>query len=130
MDPDFHIEDNTVFCADDDEDILNDVCEDVFDDHCPDPSDFDTNVEQGIKDSLYTARSEADQLALAMGFGEFIVNGKKVYDVDENTDRENWEKTMSLYPLQDQPNSNNLNTFEHYINDITSGLHKGPWVQH
>ncbi|MCK4454376.1 hypothetical protein KAU51_03535 [Candidatus Parcubacteria bacterium] len=122
MDPDFYTED-VVFCDND----LDEICNDLFDDHEIDSTDFDKRIEQDIEDSLYT---NADQLALAMGFGEFIVNGKEVYDVDENTDRENWRKAMKLYPLQGQYNSDNISTFEQYINEITSGQRKGPWVKH
>lgn len=95
-----------------------------------DSSDFDTKIEQDIEESLYPDQLNADQLALAMGFGEFTANGKEVYSVDENTDKENWEKAMKLYPLHEQPgfdDNRSLSAFEQYVNSIISGQRKGPW---
>lgn len=123
MDPDFYNEDEAFY-----DDELDEICTE----HHLDSSDFDTNIEQDIKESLYSDQLDADQLALAMGFGEFVINGKKVYDVNEKTDRENWEGAMKLYPLQGQYNPDTiskLSGFEKYINEITSGQRKGPWVQ-
>ena len=92
------------------------------------PLSFD---DQNINtENVYPDQLNADQLGTAMAFGEMLADENKVYDVDENTDRENWEGVMKLYPLQglhDSTNTRRLSKFEQYINDITSGRQKGPW---
>lgn len=127
MDPDFYTEE-TVHCDDSFDEIYDNGLDDPFEDldsHF-NFSDFDPDVEQEIKESLYPDQLDADQLALAMAFGEFTANENNPYDIDENTDKENWENTMRLYPLHKQ---HNLSTFEQYINGITSGQCKGPWIK-
>ena len=106
----------------------DDPLEDVFEDEHSDWHDnlFEDNnsFEQDIKDPLQLS---ADQIGLAMSFGESIT--EKEYDVDENTDKENWEKVMELYPLPNKyVNEQKIDKFEDYINNITSGYQKGPWV--
>lgn len=83
---------------------------------------------QDIEGLLYPDRLNADQVGLSLAFGEFILDDKKTYDVDENTDTENWENAMELCSLQDRHNSvRSLSEFEKYVNDIASGITKGPW---
>lgn len=120
MDPDFYTEDLEFYsdgCSNE-----NDPFDDI--DQPLESDEFDADIEKDIKESLYT---EADQIALAMGFGEFIVNDKKVYDIDENTDRENWEGAIKLCSLQKEK-EHDQDKFEQYINGITSGQRKGPWA--
>lgn len=119
MDPDFCIE-KTIFHDDSLEDTFGDEHSDWHDNLFEDDNSF----EQDIKDSLQLS---ADQIGLAMSFGESIA--EKKYDIDENTDKENWEKTMELCPLPNKyVNEQKMNTFEDYINNITSGYQNGPWV--
>ena len=44
------------------------------------------------------------------------------FNVDENTDSENWEKVMKISSLQSRHNENSrIRPFEQYINDICRG---------
>jgi hypothetical protein len=44
------------------------------------------------------------------------------FDVDENTDSENWEKVRKISSLQSRHNENSrIRPFEQYINDICRG---------
>ena len=47
----------------------------------------------------------------------------KQYDVDENTDKENWEEVQKLVALETrhERRGKKLRPFEQYVNDICSG---------
>lgn len=104
------------------------VAEDWSDNFFEDPDvPFDDEESDG---SLYPDHLNADQLGVAMAFGEAVNNNSNNYDVNENTDKENLEGVMKLYPLQGMYQSTkarSLSKFEQYINDITSGQLEGPW---
>lgn len=106
--------------------------EEPIDEDWPDNLFEDPDVsfdDEESDDSLYPDHLNADQLGVAMAFGE-ATNNNSSYDVDENTDKENLEGVMKLYPLQGMYQSTkarSLSKFEQYINDITSGQLEGPW---
>lgn len=106
------------------EEISEEWSDNFFDDIYDTPSDQDTD------ESLHPDDLNADQLGLAMAFGEFVVDDRNEYDIDEDTDGENWEGVMELYPLQGvyhSKDARSLSKFEQYIDGITSGQFKGPW---
>ena len=119
-----------VFCTEFYDNDLEEKC-DEWDDKelCDEWTDgfFENDTEQ---DPLQDSQLNADQMGLAMAFGEFASIQEKTYDVDENTDKENWKNAMSLCSLQDRHNSTGgqkLAEFEQYISNITSGKYNGPW---
>ena len=127
MDPNFCTEEKTTFYDENLEKTCDNWSNDLFEDIDNSFDAFDTFIEQDVVNSDPLS---ADQLGLAMAFGEFASIQEKTYDVDENTDEENWENAMNLCSLQDRHNSvhgQKLAVFEQYINDITSGKCKGPW---
>ena len=131
MDPNFCTEE-IVFYDNDleekcDEWVDKEVCDEWTDSFFENDTDY---PEQNIIDSLQNDQLNADQMGLAMAFGEFTSIQEKAYDIDENTDEENWKNAMNLCSLQDRHNSisgQKLAIFEQYINNITSGKCKGPW---
>ena len=126
MDPDFCIEEETFY----DEELegeLDRACDDWNEDFFRGVEDFD-QFEHDADELLYPDHLNADQLGLAMAFGDLVSKDKEEYDVDEDTDDENWKNAMKLYPLQSRYNtSQDLSGFEKYISGITSGQTKGPW---
>jgi len=126
MDPDFYTEDD-VFHDDFEEEMGDEWSGNFFKNSDDLFTPFD---ELDIEDALYPDQLNADQLGVALAFGEILSEDRGVYDVDEDTDKENWEGVMKLYPLQEAHHSTNarsLSRFEQYINGITSGQTKGPW---
>lgn len=127
MDPDFYTEDDDIF-RDGFEREIDDEWANNFFDGVDTLSDF--FGKQDIDTTLAPDHLDADQLGTALAFGEILSDDRDVYDMDEDTDRENWEGVMKLYPLQGMYHSKNvrsLSKFEEYINGITSGQLKGPW---
>lgn len=115
-----------------------DFCTEFYDDDLEEKCDgwADKEICDEWTDSFFEDdRSEsdqlnADQMGLAMAFGEFASIQEKTYNIDENTDEENWKNAMNLCSLQDRHDSTSgqkLAKFEQYINNITSGKRKGPW---
>lgn len=127
MDPDFYTEDDAIFCDDFERETEDEWADNFFDDTDTLSSLFD---EQNIDATLIPDHLNADQIGTALAFGEILSDDRGDYDVDENTDKENWEGVMELYPLQGIHRSENvrsLSKFEEYINGITSGQLRGPW---
>lgn len=125
MDPDFYTEDHDHF-----EEGVEDEWSDNFFDNSDDL--FDPFNELDIDGALHPGQLNADQLGIALAFGETLSDDRDVYDMDEDTDKENWEGVMKLYPLQGAHHSTDarsLSKFEQYINGITSGQLKGPWCR-
>ncbi len=128
MDPNFCTEE-TAFYDDD----LEEKCDEWADKKTWDEwtdSFFENDTDYPEQDVLQNNQLNADQMGLAMAFGEFASIQKKTYDIDEDTDEENWENAMNLCSLQDRhspTNKQKLAEFEQYINNITSGKCKGPW---
>ena len=125
MDPDFYTEDHDNF-----EEGIGDEWSDNFFDNSDDL--FDPFNELDIEGALHPDQLNADQLGTALAFGETLSDDRDVYDMDEGTDKENWEGVMKLYPLQGAYHSTDarsLSKFEQYINGITSGQFKGPWCR-
>lgn len=128
MDPDFCMEEKATFYDEELERDLDKACNNGCDeDFFRGIEDFD-QFEHDTDELLYPDNLNADQIGLAMSFGEMVGKDREEYDVDENTDDENWKNTMKLYPLQSKYNcSRTLSNFEEYINEITSGKINGPW---
>jgi hypothetical protein len=110
--------------------------ESFFDDHVDpsffvdeDPEDFfdaydqfDEGSDTG-EDDDYGGLS-ADELAIALALGETIGNSKKssLHEVDENTDRENFEAVQKLISLKSRhERTSRLRPFEQYVEDICQG---------
>ena len=126
MDPYFYEED--LFDKDSFEDASSEFCDDdIFESD----SEFDRSVEMEIEKTLSTGQLNADQMAIALGFGEHITAKEESYDIDEDTDKENLKEVIKLGSLKEHEhhNTRSLSVFEQYINKITSGQCKGPWAQ-
>lgn len=125
MDPDFCTEfyDNDLEEKCDEWDD-KEICDEWTDGFFEDDTDYS---EQGDINPSQNSQLNADQMGLAMAFGEFTSIQEKTYDVDEKTDKENWKNAMNLCSLQDRHSEQKLAEFEQYINNITSGKYNGPW---
>lgn len=124
MDPDFYTEDS-LFHDDFEEETETEWSDNFFESS----NDLFTPFDE-IDNALYPDQLNADQLGTALAFGELLSEDKDKYNLDEDTDKENWEEVMKLYPLQGAYHSadaRSLSKFEQYINGITSGQLKGPW---
>lgn len=118
MDPDFY--------TDDIEAKDEDWSESFFEE----TDGLSTPFDEPNDELLYPDELNADQLGTALAFGEVLSDDRDAYDMDKDTDKENWENVMKLYPLQGiyhSTDSRSLSKFEQYINEITSGQLKGPW---
>ena len=125
MDPEFYKD--TEFYDEDLEKDLDEKCNDWDEDFFREVEDFE-KFEHDVEELLYPDQLNADQIGLALAFGDLVTKDREAYGVDENTDKENWESAMKLYPLQSRYNSTrNLSGFEKYIDGITSGRTEGPW---
>ena len=123
MDPYFYTEDHDNF----EEEIDDEWSDNFFDDADTLSSLFD---EQNINATSIPDHLNADQLGTALAFGEILSDDNCDYDVGEDTDKENWDGIMKLYPLQGMYHNTNarvLSKFEQYIDGITTGKMRGPW---
>lgn len=75
------------------------------------------------KDDGFDLRPE--DIGLAFAFAEAVMDEEKSrqYDVDENTDTENWEKVQKLVALETRHKTTNtrLRPFEQYVDEICKG---------
>ena len=80
---------------------------------------IDCKAESNISDDFddaFEAFIGAETLSVALAM---CPDEKKVYDVDENTDRDNWAKVARISSLRSRKKS--MRSFESYVNDICSG---------
>ena len=127
MDPDFYTEDDDIFRDDFERETDDEWADNFFDEADTLSSLFD---EQNIDVTLIPDHLNADQLGTALAFGEILSDDRGDYDVGEDTDKENWEEVMKLYPLQGMYHNTNarvLSKFEQYIDGITTGKMRGSW---
>lgn len=94
--------------------------------------DNDNDFGNDVTDELYTDMFEDEHpgrdIGDALAFADLLSAEKKTYEVDENTDKENWDTAMELCSLQERgSNKRVLPDFEQYIEEILSGGQKGPW---
>lgn len=78
--------------------------------------------------TLFKDDHDGSDIANALAFAELLSDENTVYDVDENTDEENWDKAEQLCSLKkttDYPV--HLEPFELYIEGIITHDRKGPW---
>jgi hypothetical protein len=119
------------FCTEFYDDEFEEKCDEWADKEvCDEWTDSFFENDHLEQDPLQSVQLNADQMGLAMAFGEFASIQERTYDIDEDTDKENWENAMSLCSLQDRhspANGQKLAEFEQYINNITSGKCNGPW---
>lgn len=92
---------------------------DEFDGFDGEEYDLDYDTGSSISDDFdnaFQAFIGAETLSVALAM---CPDEKKVYDVDENTDRDNWSKVARISSLKSRKKS--MRSFESYVNDICSG---------
>lgn len=107
--------------------LYDDVCEgedylyDTYDQIVDDLEDLDDNLndvsEERDFDNSFDM-PDSIEMGLALALAEEICESKKQYNVDKDTDRENWNKIMQLVPLHNGRAETHLRPFEQYIDDI------------
>lgn len=117
MDPDFYDDDEGCWEGMEEETDPEEYVYDTFD-HILDTND-------PVDDDDPGPDYELDHMDMAMAFAlsdEIRDAERKNYDIDENTDGENWEKAEKLAALSTRhKRGRKLKPFEQYISDICEG---------
>jgi hypothetical protein len=100
-----------------------------FDDQLDEDQTFDTYDRIVDEDELTDDKDDdfdlrPEHLGLAFAFAETVVDGEKSkqYEVDEDTDRENWDAVQRLVALDTRHRSRKeLRPFDQLVDDICKG---------
>lgn len=109
-----------------DPDFFEDICGDYGEDDClfgthekPDDADnIDIDPYENLDEDDVT--SDATTMGMAFALASEMNAKKGKYDLDEDTDKENWKEAMSLQS-RFQMEEKELRPFEQYIDDICKG---------
>ncbi len=128
-DPDFYEDEEY---RDGEEEYIFDTYDRIIDDVELDPEMYDPdsefNPEIQPDDEFGLGMEETDEgldattmgMALALADAINETEGKR-WDVDEDTDRENWEQIQALATRHNSTDNKPLRPFEQYIDDICKG---------
>lgn len=114
MDPDYYdgFEDGEEYVYDTFDQIIE-PDDDWFDET---PSDRDDNMQL-----------DGTEMGMAFALASEMADSDSHYDVDENTDQENWNKAMHATPLASRHETkSNLRPFEQYVQDYIRRGFKHP----
>ena len=92
-------------------------------------NDFNDDIVDEVYNNMFEDEHPGKDIGDALAFADLLSDEKKIaYDMDENTDKENWDTAMELCSLQERGTNNRiLPDFEQYIEKILLGKQKGPW---
>ena len=131
IDPDFFFDDMREEFGEDEYDDYDSIIdeEDLFDRIDNDLDDIyleefpEEVVERSTTSNDPLSNAELAGMAFAFGAEMRDEERKRKYDIDEKTDKENWDKAMRLTSLQSRHTTKKkkLRPFEQYVDDICKG---------